>query len=84
MKFVILLTITTFILLFTRQSSAIVRTEEVKEWTKDNLGTYFNKYKILYDRSSDHKSLSEIAQSYKDAATANAKNSEQEHAFGKK
>ncbi|EPB85384.1 hypothetical protein HMPREF1544_07844 [Mucor circinelloides 1006PhL] len=73
MKFVILLTITTFILLFTRQSSAIVRTEEVNEWTKDNLGTYFNKYKILYDRSSDHKSLSEIAQSYKDAATANAK-----------
>lgn len=50
-----------------------MRTEEVDEWTRDNLGTYFNKYKILYDRSSDQKSLSEIAQSYKDAATANTK-----------
>ncbi|KAI8639916.1 hypothetical protein BD408DRAFT_484463 [Parasitella parasitica] len=74
MKLLILTTtIAAFILLFARQSSAIVRTEEVNEWTKDNVGTYFNKYRILYDRYSDPKSLSEIAQTYKDAATANAK-----------
>jgi hypothetical protein len=50
-----------------------VRTEEITEWTKDSLGNYFNKYRIVYDKKQDHKSLADIAQSYKEAAAANAK-----------
>jgi hypothetical protein len=60
------------ILLLVGQSFAIVRTEEVIEWTKDTVGTYFNKYKIFYDKKSDKNSLIDIAKSYKDAATSNA------------
>lgn len=37
------------------------------------MGNYFNKYKILYDKAKDGRSLSEIAQAYKDAATENTK-----------
>lgn len=60
-------------ILFISRTAAIVRTEEVDEWTKNSLGTYFNKYKILYDKKADHKSLTDIARSYKDAALSNAK-----------
>lgn len=59
------------ILLLVGQLYAIVRTEEVTEWTRDKVGTYFNKYKIAYDKKSDKKSLIDIAKSYKDAATYN-------------
>jgi hypothetical protein len=62
-----------FLALISHVVVAIVRTEETNEWTKDSLGSYFNKYKILYDKKADHRSLIDIAKSYKDAATSNTK-----------
>ncbi|KAI9481291.1 MAG: hypothetical protein EXX96DRAFT_502867 [Benjaminiella poitrasii] len=59
--------------LFISPTFAIVRTEELSEWTKDGLASYFKKYKILYDKKQDHTSLVRIAEHYKDAATANMK-----------
>ncbi|KAI8327445.1 hypothetical protein EDC96DRAFT_472044 [Choanephora cucurbitarum] len=62
-----------YFVFFTNPAFAIVRTEEVVEWTKDSLKSYFDRYKIVYDKAMDQSSLVEIAQAYKDAATANAK-----------
>ncbi|KAI7902259.1 uncharacterized protein BX663DRAFT_474221 [Cokeromyces recurvatus] len=59
--------------LFISPSFAIVRTEELAEWTKDGLASYFKKYKIIYDKTQDHPSLVKIAESYKDAASTNMK-----------
>ena len=70
----------TFILLviavLIHQCVAIVRTEyEANEWltNKDSLASYFNKYKVSYDKKVDHTSLVDLAKSYKDAATSNMK-----------
>ncbi|KAI8098307.1 uncharacterized protein B0P05DRAFT_593106 [Gilbertella persicaria] len=69
----ILLFIYLCVALFVGSSWAIVRTEEVFEWTKETLGSYFDKYKITYDKNQGQESLVEIAQAYKDAAEANVR-----------
>lgn len=68
-----LVSILCIFLLLINSTTAIVRTEEANEWTKEKLGSYLNKYKILYDKKTDHKSLVDIAKSYKDAATSNTR-----------
>ncbi|KAI8973202.1 hypothetical protein BDF20DRAFT_881003 [Mycotypha africana] len=59
--------------LFITQTLAIVRTEEVEEWTRDDVGTYFNRYKDVYERKKDYQTFGELAESYKNAAADNVK-----------
>lgn len=61
------------LILFVGQSSAIVRTEEVDDWSTDSLGTYFNKYNVFHDKKSDEQSWSDLANSYKDAIASNTR-----------
>ncbi|KAI9353105.1 hypothetical protein BD770DRAFT_436392 [Pilaira anomala] len=64
------------IILFVGQSSAIVRTEEEADWTRDSLGSYFsNKYQQgFHDKNADDQnSLAEIRREYKDSLISNSR-----------
>ncbi|KAG2196667.1 hypothetical protein INT47_012126 [Mucor saturninus] len=61
------------LILFVGQSSAIVRTEEVNDWSTDSLGTYFEKYNVFHDKKNDDQSWSEMVNSYKDAIASNSR-----------
>lgn len=61
------------VILFIGQSSAIVRTEEVDNWSTDSLGTYFNKYNVFHDKKTDDQSWTDMAMSYKDAIASNSR-----------
>ncbi|GAA5801285.1 hypothetical protein EDC94DRAFT_541233 [Helicostylum pulchrum] len=62
------------VILLVGQSSAIVRTEEEADWTRDSLGSYFrSKYQVFHDKKADQKSLAETTKEYKDYLTSNSR-----------
>lgn len=62
------------VILLVGQSSAIVRTEEEADWTRDSLGSYFrSKYHVFHDEKADQKSLAETTSEYKDYLTSNSR-----------